>query len=160
MNRVLKAFSCLLLLFILAGCPMMMPFMMGPMMDQRMKGSGDAQQVEKAVDDLIHEGVKSLALNRGPYDRILLGHVTVKGSFIQEGKFNQLLLNTLHSRSEWHVVDTVQGDKPLQHTQEEFQSHSQESAYSTALVNAQAYQEKELLHLSLEMADSKTRQVF
>ena len=155
MKRALMACSGVFFLFILAGCPIMMPFMMGPMLGKDLMGSG-SKQVEAVVQELIQEGVTALAENRGQYERISLGQATVKGDFIQEAKFNRFLLDALHSRREWVVF---KGEKPLHHAQQEIEGQAKETEFPAAFINAQAYQANSLFHLAMEMGDSDTKQI-
>jgi hypothetical protein len=155
MKTVLAAGSGVFSLFILTGCPIMMPFMRGPMMGKDLMGSG-SKQVESVVQGLIQEGVTALAENRGQYERISLGQVTVKGDFIQETKFNQLLLDGLRSRKEWVVIN---GEKPLHHAQKEAEGNAKENEFLAAFVNAQTYQGNNSFHLAIEMGDSDTKQI-
>jgi hypothetical protein len=145
----------MLFLFVLGGCPIMMPFMIAPMMGKDLVRSG-GNGADHVVRELIHEGVAALAENRGPYDRISLGQVTVKGGFIQETKFTQLLLDALRSRKEWGVID---GEKPLPQSQKERGGGTKENEFSPAFVNVQTYQENNLFRLIMEMGDSGTKQI-
>jgi hypothetical protein len=133
----------------------MMPFMMGPMLGSHLTGSG-SKQVEAVAQEMIQEGVIEMAENYGQYERISLGQATVKGDFIPEAKFNQLLLDALGSRKEWVVIN---GEKPLHHAQKEAEGNAKEKEFPTAFVNAQAYQENNLFHLAMEMEDSNTKRI-
>jgi len=155
MKRALMACSCMLFLFILGGCPIMMPFMMAPMMGKDLLRSG-GNEADPLVRELIHEGVAALAENRGQYERVSLGQVTVKGGFIQETKFTQLLLDALRSRKEWVVIN---GEKPLPQSQKETEGDTKQTEFSPAFVNVQTYQENNLFHLIMEMGDSRTKQI-
>ncbi len=153
MKRILQIFSTLLLLLILYGCPIMMPFMMGPMLAKDRKS--DDPKVEAVVQDLIREGVDALAANRGTYDTIWLDNAKVTGKFFQEGRFRTLLLKALSSAGEWKVVD---GEKSS-HQAPGDEHPGNKSGSISAFLNAELYQAEDMFHLGLEMGDSPTKQV-
>ncbi|PKN28717.1 MAG: hypothetical protein CVU64_11875 [Deltaproteobacteria bacterium HGW-Deltaproteobacteria-21] len=153
MKRILQIFFSLLLLLVLSGCPIMMPFMMSPMLADHWNSADP--KVEAVVQDLIREGVAALAANRGTYDTIRLDNAKVSGKFIQEERFRTLLLKALSSAGEWKVVD---GEKSS-HQAPGAEHPGNKSGSIPAFLNAELYQAEDMFHVSLEIGDSGTAQV-
>jgi hypothetical protein len=112
--------------------------------------------VEAVVQDLIKEGVAALAENRATYDTILLDNTKVNGKFIQEERFRSLLLKALPSAGEGKVIDRAKSS----HQAPGAEDPGDKSGSIPAFLNAELYQGEEMFHLSLEMGDSLTNQVF
>jgi hypothetical protein len=145
MKRILQTFFSLLLLLVLSGCPIMMPFMMGPMLAKDSK-SGDPK-VEAVVRDLAREGSAALSGNLGLYDTIVVDNARVRGKFIQEGRFRSLLLEALRSGGKWKVLD---GEEAL----------SQAHGAFPVFLNAELFEGETMFHLSLETGDSRTKKLW
>jgi len=91
-----------LLVSTLTACPLMMPFMI-PMHSGGLHGG--ERNVDKAAQDLVEEGVTTLAANHGPYQTIAIGEVSVRDVPMSATKFRDLMVRTLRSKGDWELVE-------------------------------------------------------
>ncbi len=98
--------SRLFFLFVLSlyGCPIMMPFMMGPMSSETMT-EPDESKVDEAILGLIREGIAAFSPELEPYQEIVLGETTVTGSLLSNRKFRGMFLKELRSKDAFRVLD-------------------------------------------------------
>jgi hypothetical protein len=153
-----KTAIILLTLFLLTftGCPIMMPFMMGYMMKKDADKDMDAG-IESAMGELMHESVAGLATNRGPYEQILVRKIEISEDFMSPEKFQQKLLDVMHSENGWRVlghgeVVTIPSD--------ELVTSVAEVDRSWAMLDTQLYRGGEKIWLEMQLVDARLNQVF
>lgn len=153
LKRLIAVPIILLFLLTLNGCLYMMPFMMGTMHSK----SGDKvvdPKVDKALGELVQEGVSALVDNHGPYDLILLDQTEVTDNLIPSTLFQQRLLKKLRSRNEWQVLDQSANSSTAQHGSGSSRLQPEGVA---ALLNTQFYQTDDQLWLALQLVDATSK---
>ena len=133
--------------------PLMMPFMMGTMLSK----SGDKvvdPKVDKALGELVQEGVSALVDNHGDYDLILLDQTEVTDNLVPATLLQQRLLKKLRSRHEWQVLDQSANSSTAQHSSG---SSRLQPEGVMALLNAQFYQTDDQLWLALQLVDANSK---
>ncbi len=159
LKRLIAVAVISLFLLTLTGClfmmPVMMPFMVGTMHSK----SGDKvvdPKVDKALGELVQEGVSALVDNHGDYDLILLGQTEVTDNLIPATLFEQRLLKKLRSRNEWQILDQSSNSSTAQHSSG---SSRLQPERVTALLNAQFYQRDDQLWLAVQLVDATSKQL-
>jgi hypothetical protein len=157
LKRLIAVPVILLFLLTLNGCLFMMPLMMPFMMGTKHSKSGDKvvdPKVDKALGELVQEGVSALAANHGDYDLILLDQTEVTDNLIPSTLFQQRLLKKLRSRNEWQVLDQSANSSTAQHGSG---SSRLQAEGVTALLNSQFYQTGDQLWLALQLVDATSK---
>lgn len=156
LKRLAQVPLFVLLLHALSGCPLMMSFMMGPMLSKNMDKPTDPQ-VKATVEELIQEGISQLAYNRGPYKLMALGDGKVTGDVISVTKFQQIFKENLRSRGEWEVL----GQQGKAKTSGETSTSVKEVPDNgMGLLNAQLYEVDDSLYLALQLLDARSNELF
>ena len=137
----------------LTACPLMMPFMMGPMHGGGLHGGGE-QGEEKIAQELVEEGVVALAANHGPYQTLVVGQVSVQDVFMSATQFRGLVVRTLRSRREWQLGENESYARPERGSE----ALPPEGAFG--LLNGQFYREGDRLWLAVQLVDDRSGGLF
>jgi hypothetical protein len=153
-----KTAIILLTLFLLTftGCPIMMPFMMGFMMKKDAAKDMDAG-IDSTMGELMHESVAGLANNKGPYEQILVRKIEISEDFMSLDKFQQTLLDVMHSENGWRVLDhgkvaTIPSDDRVASVGEVYRS--------LAMLDTQLYRDDEKIWLEMQLVDARLNHIF
>lgn len=150
LRLAVEGLSLLFVLF-LYGCPLMMPFMMGPMLSDTTNRLEEFN-MDKTLTGLVNKGVTELSARLVTYDRILLGDTIIKGNLVPKRKFRDMLLEELRSRNAWLVFDKEEPSPERHRRSQSLLAQNQEPA---ALVSTRLYQTDNRLWLAIELRDSR-----
>ncbi len=145
----------ILFLFFLYGCPLMMPFMMGPMLSETMNKPEDAK-LNEALAGLVRQGVSALPEELGTYERILVGDIIVTENFISSRIFREMLINELRSRNAWLVFDQ---DDMTTGGRQGLPSPLIQNQESTAVVGVRLFHAYDRLWLSIELFNGRSNRL-
>ena len=154
--RLCTVFLFMFSFLLLCGCPLMMPFMMVPMLSKTMNRPGEPM-VSETTAELVHVGVNALFAKRGTYKRILLSETTVTGHPVPHRKFRGILLEGLRTKNGWVVFDQ---EEPVTGEQHDPQSSLAQTLEPLAVISAQLYQAGDQLWLALQLRDDHSKQLF
>jgi hypothetical protein len=138
------------------GCPIMMPFMMGYMMKKDTDKAKNAG-LDSAMGELMHESVAGLATNKGPYVQILVRKIEISEDFMSPEKFQQTLLDVMHSENGWRVLD--HGEVVITPSDDLVTSVA-EADRPPAMLDTQLYRGEEKIWLEMQLVDAHLNQVF
>jgi hypothetical protein len=137
----------------LNGC-IMMPFMMGPMLYKETKKTAKPD-VNGALKELVQESVDALIVNRGSYERILIGKTEIRDGLIPAQKLRMMILQALRSKN---VVKVYDRDDHLIDTELERLPSESKRDTELAMLNVQLSHASGQIWLAQQLVDIPTKQ--
>jgi hypothetical protein len=133
-------------MFTLSAC-FMMPLMVGAIYNSAMNDREDAK-IKAAVSELIEESVGALGDERGIFDRIFIGEITISDELISVRKFRQILLETVPTNNMSQVLEPDdRADSALG------------SQKVLTVLNIQFYQTGDRIWLAQQLVDMQTNRI-